>query len=129
MCIRDRIDALQADPDLMDQYLSKRDEITTMLARVTGTANDPTPGGFTTNTRYVSQPLTHEEWYPGSQASATQAGFWGPMALPWNSKYRDYKDAQRALMGKEPGEKFWSDDWIRTFGWMTPEQINELVGY
>ena len=51
------------------------------------------------------------------------------MALPWNPKYRDYKDAQRVFMGKEPGEKYWSDDWIRAFGWMTPEQINELVGY
>tara|TARA_R110002020_G_scaffold10358_7_gene39875 strand:- start:5402 stop:7162 length:1761 start_codon:yes stop_codon:yes gene_type:complete len=119
------IDAIQADPALMDQYLASREEILARLA----TGPSPTPGGFTTRTPYVDQIKTHEDWYPGGQAAAVGAGFWGPMALPWNPKYRDYKDAQRVFMGKEPGEKYWSDDWIRAFGWMTPEQINELVGY
>ena len=125
------VEVLQGNPELMDQYLSKRDEIMAMLARITGTTNDPTPGGFTTKTgsRYVSQPLTHEEWYPGSQAAANKAGFWGPLALGWNPKYNEYKDAQRRLMGKQPGERFWSDDWVRNFGWMTPEQINAVIGY
>ena len=119
---------LEGDPALMEQYLSKREEIMEMLERVTGTTST-TPGGFKTKTRYVSQPLTHEDWYPGSQAAATQAGFWGPLALGWNPKYEAYKDSQRRLMGKQPGERFWSDDWIQNFGWMTPEQINAVIGY
>ena len=119
------IDAIQADPALMDKYLASREEILARLA----TGPSPTPGGFTTRTPYVDQIKTQEDWYPGGQASAVGAGFWGPMALPWNPKYRDYKDAQRVFMGKEPGEKFMSEDWIKAFGWMTPEQINDLVGY
>jgi len=102
-------DILNADPELMAQYMAARNDIMAQLNK----------------TGYKE----HEDWYPGSQAAATQAGFWGPMALGWNPKYNEYKDAQRTLMGLEEGEKFWSDDWIQTFGWMTPEQINRVSGY
>jgi hypothetical protein len=102
-------DILNADPELMAQYLAARDDIVAQLNK----------------TGYKE----HEDWYPGSQAAATQAGFWGPMALGWNPKYNEYKDAQRELMGLQAGQKFDSDDWISTFGWMTPEQINRISGY
>jgi hypothetical protein len=100
---------LNTDPELMAQYLAARNDIMAQLNK----------------TGYKE----HEDYYPGSQAAATQAGFWGPLALGWNPKYNEYKDAQRTLMGLEEGEKFWSDDWIQTFGWMTPEQINRVSGY
>jgi hypothetical protein len=102
-------DILNTDPELMAQYMAARNDIMAQLNK----------------TGYKE----HEDWYPGSQAAATQAGFWGPMALGWNPKYNEYKDAQRTLMGLEAGQRFKSDDWIQTFGWMTPEQINRISGY
>ena len=102
-------DILNADPELMAQYMAARNDIMAQLNK----------------TGYKE----HEDYYPGSQAAATQAGYWGPLALGWNPKYNEYKDAQRTLMGLEAGQRFKSDDWIQTFGWMTPEQINRVSGY
>jgi len=100
---------LNDDPELMAQYMAARTDIIAQLEK----------------TGYKE----HEDYYPGSQAAATQAGYWGPLALGWNESYSDYKDAQRALMGVKQGEKFWSDDWINNLGWMTPAQINQVTGY
>ena len=99
---------LQNDDDLMAQYMAARSDIIAQLDK---------------------DKFEHEDWYPGSQAAATGAGYWGPLALGWNASYNDYKDAQRALMGKQPGQRFDSGDWINNLGWMTPEQINRLLGY
>jgi hypothetical protein len=99
---------LENDPELMAQYMSARSSIIAQLDK---------------------DKFEHEDWYPGSQAAATQAGFWGPMALGWNDKYNEYKDAQRELMGFQSGQRFDSGDWINNLGWMTPEQINRLLGY
>ena len=100
---------LENDDDLMAQYMAARSSIIAQLNK----------------TGYKE----HEEFYPGSQAAATQAGFWGPMALGWNDKYNEYKDAQRELMGLQSGQRFMSGDWINNLGWMTPDQINRLAGY
>ena len=100
---------LNDDPELMAQYMAARNDIIAQLNK----------------TGYKE----HEEFYPGSQAAATQAGFWGPMALGWNDSYNDYKDAQRELMGLQSGQRFMSDDWINNLGWMTPAQINQVTGY
>ena len=100
---------LENDPELMAQYMAARSSIIAQLEK----------------TGYKE----HEEFYPGSQAAATQAGFWGPMALGWNDSYNDYKDAQRELMGLQSGQRFWSEDWINNLGWMSPEQINRISGY
>jgi hypothetical protein len=102
-------DVLNNDPELMTQYMAARSSIIGQLEK----------------TGYKE----HEEFYPGSQAAATQAGFWGPMALGWNDKYNEYKDAQRELMGLQSGQRFMSGDWINNLGWMTPDQINRLAGY
>ena len=99
---------LENDPELMAQYMSARSSIIAQLDK---------------------DKFEHEDWYPGSQAAATQAGFWGPMALGWNDKYNEYKDAQRELMGFQSGQRFDSGDWINNLGWMTPAQINRLLGY
>jgi len=99
---------LENDPDLMAQYMAARSDIIAQLDK---------------------DKFEHEDWYPGSQAAATGAGYWGPLALGWNASYNDYKDAQRALMGKQAGQRFDSGDWINNLGWMTPEQINRLLGY
>jgi len=99
---------LENDPDLMAQYMAARSDIISQLDKTK---------------------FEHEDWYPGSQAAATGAGYWGPLALGWNASYNDYKDAQRALMGKQPGQRFDSGDWINNLGWMTPAQINRLLGY
>ena len=99
---------LENDPELMAQYMAARADIIAQLDKTK---------------------FEHEDWYPGSQAAATGAGFWGPMALGWNDKYNEYKDAQRELMGFQSGQMFKSDDWINNLGWMTPAQINRLVGY
>ena len=100
---------LENDPELMAQYMAARSSIIGQLEK----------------TGYKE----HEEFYPGSQAAATQAGFWGPMALGWNDKYNEYKDAQRELMGLQSGQRFMSGDWINNLGWMTPAQINQVTGY
>jgi hypothetical protein len=100
---------LENDPELMAQYMSARSSIIAQLKD--------------------KDKFEHEDWYPGSQAAATQAGFWGPMALGWNDKYNEYKDAQRELMGFQSGQRFDSGDWINNLGWMTPAQINRLLGY
>ena len=100
---------LNNDPELMAQYMTARSSIIARLGK----------------TGYKE----HEDFYPGSQAAATAAGYWGPLALGWNDSYNDYKDAQRALMGKQAGQRFMSDDWINNLGWMTPEQINQVIGY
>ena len=99
---------LNNDDELMAQYLAARSSIIEQLDK---------------------DKFEHEDWYPGSQAAATAAGYWGPLALGWNASYNDYKDAQRALMGLEAGQRFDSGDWINNLGWMTPEQINRLLGY
>ena len=99
---------LNNDPELMAQYMAARSDIISQLDKTK---------------------FEHEEFYPGSQAAAVGAGYWGPLALGWNASYNDYKDAQRALMGKQPGQRFDSGDWINNLGWMTPEQINRLLGY
>jgi len=99
---------LENDDDLMAQYMAARSDIIAQLDK---------------------DKFEHEDWYPGSQAAATGAGYWGPLALGWNASYNDYKDAQRALMGKQAGQRFDSGDWINNLGWMTPEQINRLLGY
>jgi len=99
---------LNNDDELMAQYLAARSSIIEQLDK---------------------DKFEHEDWYPGSQAAATAAGYWGPLALGWNASYNDYKDAQRALMGLEAGQRFDSGDWINNLGWMTPAQINRLAGY
>ena len=99
---------LENDDDLMAQYMAARSDIISQLDKTK---------------------FEHEEFYPGSQAAAVGAGYWGPLALGWNASYNDYKDAQRALMGKQAGQRFDSGDWINNLGWMTPEQINRLLGY
>tara|TARA_R110002020_G_scaffold470087_1_gene695608 strand:+ start:57 stop:1667 length:1611 start_codon:yes stop_codon:yes gene_type:complete len=99
---------LNNDPELLAQYMAARSSIIAQLDKTK---------------------FQHEDWYPGSQAAATQAGFWGPKALGWNDKYNEYKDAQRELMGLQSGQRFWSDDWINNLGWMSPEQINRISGY
>jgi len=100
---------LNSDPELMDQYLAARNNIMAQLDK----------------TGYKE----HEDWYPGSRAAANAAGFNFLGATRFNPAYNEYKDAQRALMGLEEGQKFWSDDWINNLGWMTPEQINRVSGY
>jgi len=100
---------LENDDDLMAQYMAARSSIIAQLNK----------------TGYKE----HEEFYPGSQAASVQAGFWGPMALGWNDKYNEYKDAQRELMGLQSGQRFMSEDWINNLGWMSPEQINRISGY
>ena len=69
----------------------------------------------------------HEAMYPGSQAAAAAAGFWGPLATNLNPAYRDYKDSQRQLMGLQPGATFNKTDWNSTFGNRTPAEINAMV--
>ena len=103
------VDQIESNPAVKEAYVNARQAIIDQLL--------------------AKEKFTNEDWYPGSQAAAVKAGFWGPMATKANPAYRAYKDKQRAIMGLKPGEKFMSDNWINAFGGLTPEQINALVGY
>ena len=67
---------------------------------------------------------THEDLYPNRLRTLKAAGvsFWDRKA------YKDWDEKTRALMGVKKGDKFSSEDWINTFGGMTPSQINEAAG-
>jgi hypothetical protein len=104
-----QIDKIESNPVVKEAYVNARQAIIDQLL--------------------AKEKFTQNDWYPGSQAAAVKAGFWGPMATKANPAYRAYKDKQRAIMGLKPGEKFMSNDWINAFGGLTPEQINALVGY
>ena len=103
------IDQIESNPAVKEAYVNARQAIIDQLL--------------------AAKKSSHEDYYPGSQAAAVAAGFWGPMATKINPAYSAYKDKQRAIMGLNPGQQFKSNDWINAFGGLTPEQINALVGY
>ena len=69
----------------------------------------------------------HDAMYPGHQAAANKAGFWGLGATRLNKDYVERQDRIKQAMGFFPDEKYYSGDWKDTFGNMTPEEINTTI--
>ena len=82
---------------------------------------------------HAQHEAAQKKFYPNSQQAANQAGFWGPLALPWNEKYNAYKNAQKNYMeyvsktGYTADQKFKSADWKAAFEDKTPQEINEIT--
>jgi len=105
----------------------KRADEATQSEETGGFADEPT---YTMSDGTVTRDwaaFQHDRMYPGHQAAANKAGFWGFGATRFNKDYVERQNRIKQAMGLYPEEKYYSGDWKDTFGFMTPEEINTTI--